>query len=167
MRLPKWNLRLSTAMLMVAAFAMGIAADRWKGRWDHCMARAEFYRAKALESRKEAAVMDGWVKRISQGISEHNRPVSASNLVTFTIYRDNDLSLAVQCETLQAQFERAAFIPFVGLPPEPAVAPLGFAAPYDYYAPLPPPRRGGTGEASGTHESSISRATGFASATPP
>jgi hypothetical protein len=70
MRLPKWNLRLSTAMLMVAAFAMGIAADRWKGRWDHCMARAEFYRAKALESRKEAAVMDGWVKRISQGISE-------------------------------------------------------------------------------------------------
>lgn len=116
MSMPRLKLSVRGLMLLIAAIAMGMGSLGALSRYYACIERAEHYAIQAAAHRQNLVSMG----RIIQANID---PVEGDYRVQADVEglkqaREDVRRLADRCDTLRAEFEKAAWLPFLPLPDE-------------------------------------------------
>lgn len=130
-RLPRLKLRVGTLLIAVAAFALGIWADRAYNRYNLCMRLATRYQAQVDEGRKQAESIEVRIRRLEQQGGSLSRIDQLQRVM-------EGLRLgAVEADRMRSQALRAAWFPFIPVPLESSPEPpsLEYVQPLIYHVP--------------------------------
>lgn len=122
MRFPRLRLTVRGLMLVVFGLALGVGADMAYNRFNLCMDRAAHYEARREKLLERATAVETNIDKhltIDHKLVKLNRLwplIRSSRIEAALAYRSG----AAKAESLRSQALRAAYLPFVRVPHDPA-----------------------------------------------